>query len=208
MKVLGVSGSPRAGRTTDRLVQAVLQGAECETEFIALAGREIRPCSGCLGCLETNVCVIDDDMRGLRKKIVEADAYVVGGATYFNTLNGLAHCFLERWYQFRHREGAGVIRKPGVAVGVGGHPEHAARAIQEYFRCNLIRCVAVVKGLGVSGCFICGYGKTCEAGALRIHGQPDATPPPDLSRQPKTLASAWMAGRLLSDRLKARVSAD
>lgn len=39
MKVLGISGSPREGSTTDQLVQQVLDGVECETQFISLAGK-------------------------------------------------------------------------------------------------------------------------------------------------------------------------
>ncbi len=65
MKILGVSASPRAGQTTDRLVQAVLDGAECETEFISLAGKKIAPCIACLGCVEDNVCKVKDDMAAL-----------------------------------------------------------------------------------------------------------------------------------------------
>ncbi len=121
MKILGIGGSPRKGSTTDQLVREVLAGAEgCQTEFISLAGQTIGPCIACLGCVETNVCVLKYDMAALREKIVEADAYVVGAANYYRILNGLAHCFLERWHQFRHREAKHLAGKLGVAVGVGG----------------------------------------------------------------------------------------
>ena len=121
MRVLGISGSPRRGSTTDRLVQAVLSGVQgCETEFVSLSGKHIGPCIACLGCVRDNLCKVKDDLSTLRPKIVEADAYVIGGANYFNALNGLTHCFMERWYQFRHQEGNGVSGKLGVAVGVGG----------------------------------------------------------------------------------------
>ena len=104
MKVLGISGSPRKGSTTDQLVQEVLSGVECETQFVSLAGKKIGPCIACLGCVKDNVCVLKDDLAELRQQIVDADAYVIGAANYFSMLNGLTHCFLERWYQFRHRE--------------------------------------------------------------------------------------------------------
>lgn len=63
MKVLGISGSPRKGHTTDKLVQEVLNGIECDTEFISLAGKEISACTCCLGCIDDNVCKIQDDMN-------------------------------------------------------------------------------------------------------------------------------------------------
>ena len=63
MKVLGISGSPRKGSTTDQLVQEVLNGVGCEKEFISLAGKRIGPCIACLGCVKDNVCVVNDDLR-------------------------------------------------------------------------------------------------------------------------------------------------
>jgi len=33
MRILGVSGSPRKGSTTEQLVREVLAGAECRTEL-------------------------------------------------------------------------------------------------------------------------------------------------------------------------------
>ena len=120
MKVLGISGSPRQGQTTEKLVKEVLGEVDLDTEFISLAGKNIGPCIACLGCVKDNVCVIKDDMQELREKIVEADAYVIGAANYYSMLNAAAHCFLERFYQFRHREGRAVAGKLGIAVGVGG----------------------------------------------------------------------------------------
>ena len=169
MKILGISGSPRKGSTTDQLVREVLTGAECETEFLALAGSRIGPCVACLGCVKTNVCVLDDDMRMMRDKIVSADAYVIGAANYFSVLNGLAHCFLERWYQFRHREGTAVSGKLGVAVGVGGgDPNAPAENIRKFFEYNRIDCIGTVTARGPASCFTCGYGETCKVGAIHI----------------------------------------
>lgn len=66
MKVLGISGSPRKGSTTDQLVQEVLAGVDgCDTEFVSLAGKTIGPCIACLECVETNVCMRPDDLRAL-----------------------------------------------------------------------------------------------------------------------------------------------
>jgi multimeric flavodoxin WrbA len=41
MRVLGISGSPRKGATTERLVKAVLSGCECDTTFVSLAGKAL-----------------------------------------------------------------------------------------------------------------------------------------------------------------------
>ncbi len=58
MRVLGVSGSPRRSKTTDRLVKEVLAAAGHESDFVSLAGKKIAPCSACLACVKDNKCKI------------------------------------------------------------------------------------------------------------------------------------------------------
>jgi len=207
MKVLGISGSPRRNSTTDQLVRETLAGVEgCETEFISLAGTTISPCLACVGCVKDNTCVVKDDMAALRQKIVDADAYVIGAPNYYNTLNSMTHVFMERWYQFRHREGKAVAGKIGAAVGVGGgKPQAAADAIRAFFQYNQIECVGDVTAQGPVCCFTCGYGETCKVGGIHLFFGPgtkiteDITPA--LSKQPDKIAEAHRLGKLLSDRL-------
>ena len=50
MKIVGISGSPRKGGNTEILIKEALKGAEeegCDTEFISLAGKDIKHCLGC-----------------------------------------------------------------------------------------------------------------------------------------------------------------
>lgn len=207
MKVLGISGSPRMGHSTDKLVKEVLDAIDCETEFISLSGKQIGPCIACLGCVEDNVCKVNDDMTELRQKIVEADAYVIGAANYYSMLNALTHCFLERFYQFRHNEGKEVSGKPAVAVGVSGSgSEHVVDNLKTFFEYNQMDCVGTVSAQGTACCFICGYGETCKVGAIHNFFGPGAkiTPEitPDLSKQPEKLADARVLGQKLFARLK------
>ncbi len=206
-EILGISGSPRKGSTTDQLVQEVLNGVECDKEFVSLSGKRIGSCIACLGCVKDNVCVLDDDMRELREKIVSADAYVIGAANYFSILNGLAHCFLERWYQFRHREGKALAGKLGVAVGVGGGmPDAPAQNIGKFFEYNQIECIGSVTAQGPASCFTCGYGETCKVGAIHMFFGPGTkiTPEitPDLAKQPESITEARRLGEELTRRLK------
>ncbi|MHC4985190.1 MAG: flavodoxin family protein [Planctomycetota bacterium] len=208
MKVLGISCSPRSGQTTDQLVKAVLDAVDgAETEFLSLAGKQICPCIACLGCVKTNVCVLKDDLKDLRAKIVEADALVVGGPNFFKGLNGIGRCFLERFYQFRHREQRDVAGKLGVAVGVGGgDPKPVVEDIRTFFQYNQIECVADVVAQGVACCFTCGFGETCKVGAIHMFfGEGTKITDeitPSLAKQPECLAAAKAAGKTLSDRLK------
>jgi multimeric flavodoxin WrbA len=212
MKVLGVSGSPRKDKSTDRLVHEVLDAVGVETEFVSLAGKRIGPCIACLGCVKDNVCKVKDDMELLRDKIVEADAYVIGAANYFSMLNGLSHCFLERFYQFRHQEGKAVAGKLGVAVGIGGSSgDRVVENIKSFFQYNQIECVGAVSAQGAASCFTCGFGENCKVGAIHMFFGPGTkiTPEiiPDLSKQPGKLEEARAAGRMLKKRLKGFASA-
>ncbi len=207
MKVLGVAGSPRAGRTTEQLVRTVLDAVECETELLSLAGKNINGCTACLGCVEDNVCVVEDDMQALRSKIVEADAYVIGAPNYYGMLNGITHCFLERWYQFRHREGKAVAGKLGAAVSVGGgEPQPPAEDIKRFFEYNQIDCVGSVSAQGPASCFECGYGETCKVGAIHMFYGPGTEITeeitPDLSKQPEKIEAARELGERLYGRLE------
>lgn len=212
MKVLGISGSPRKNHTTDLLVKAVLDSVEVETEFISLSGMQISPCIACLGCSKDNICKLNDDMQGLRQKIVDADAYVIGAANYYSMLNGLAHCFLERFYQFRHNEGKAVVGKLGVAVGVGGsNGDPVVNNIKNFFQYNQIECIGDVSVQGAASCFTCGYGETCKVGAVHMFFGSDTkiTPEiiPDLSKQADKIKHAQELGRTLTQRLKSFASA-
>jgi multimeric flavodoxin WrbA len=143
----------------------------------------------------------------MRPKIVDADAYVIGGANYFMLLNGLTHCFLERWYQFRHREGKALTGKLGVAVGVGGgDPQPVLTQIETFFQFNRIECVGGIGARGPACCFVCGYGETCKVGAIHMLFGPGTKITekitPSLDKQPEALRVARMLGKTLSDRLK------
>lgn len=202
MKILGISGSPRKGKTTDHLVNEVLNASGGPTEFISLAGLRIGPCIGCLACVEDNICKVKDDMADLRDKIVAADALVIGAPNYFDGLNGLSHCFLERFYQFRHREADGISGKAGVAVGVGGGmPEPPARDIEKFFAFNQVECLGRVLAIGPASCFDCGYGEDCSVGAIHQFYGPDTKITeditPSLAKQPQAIAQARSLGQKL-----------
>lgn len=209
MKILGIAGSTRKeGRSgVYKLVQTVLEHTECEYELVHLKGKQISGCIACLGCVKDNVCKVEDDLAPLRDKIVDADAYVFGGANYYTALNAVAHAFLERWFQFRHQEGNTLWGKLGVAVGVGGTSGQApADDIERFFLYNFIETVAKVVGQGAASCFSCGYGETCKVGVpTMLYGEGvNITDEmiPDVAKQTDVMAAAVAAGKQLGQRLR------
>jgi NAD(P)H-dependent FMN reductase len=99
MKVLGIVASPRKSGNTDILVRKVLMGAKergAETDLVYLNELNIKFCQGCGECAETGVCVQEDDMQALYKKLDEAERLVFGTPVYMNNLSGQMKVFADR----------------------------------------------------------------------------------------------------------------
>ncbi len=221
MKVLGISGSPRKSHTTEELVKVVLDATGLETELISLHDMTINGCICCLGCIDDNVCKIRDDYIPLMKKVLEADAIVVGAPNYFGRLNALTHAFLERFYCFRHdKDGHGGMRLSGkigaiVSVGGGGEWEMPGRDMKMYdiagddikgfFDYNEIECVGAVAAQGAVACFSCGYGEVCSVSGVKKYFGEDAKISseiiPYLEKQPEAIDKATLLGKALRERL-------
>jgi len=132
MKVLGVSGSPRAGGNTDFLVKLaldVLAEEGMETEFLSLADRPIKPCTACGGCSAEGVtdCTQEDPaFEGMVEQFRQADGILVGSPVYFGSATPQTMALLHRvGYVSRHGENF-LRRKVGAAIVV------ARRAGQNY----------------------------------------------------------------------------
>jgi len=184
MKVLGVSGSPIPNSNTDHAVLAVLHSTGLETEFIKLSEYTIAPCRACLGCLETNRCVIEDDGIILAEKVKEADALVIGGYTSYSSLDALTKSFIERLYPLRHIKGF-MRGKPGGAVITSAIPENAEglppafdtakNAIMFYMMEEGMRFEGAVRVMGNPPCIKCGHGDLCDMSGIKMLFGPNAT---------------------------------
>ena len=184
MKILGVSGSPIKNSNTDRAVKTVLEATGAETEFIKLSELEIEPCRACLGCVDTNECVIGDDGNMLAEKARQADGLVVGGYTPYSSIDGRTKAFLERLYPLRHKHGF-MSGKSGVAVVTCAIPEDCegmppacesgANSIFYYMMEEGMNFLGSVKIRGNIPCISCGYGDDCQMAGLKMIFGPEAT---------------------------------
>jgi multimeric flavodoxin WrbA len=148
------------------MLNAIGKETGLDYTIIDLVKLTIQPCTGCAKCGSTNRCVQKDDMAPLYDKIVDADALVVGGVTYFAHPNGFTRTFLERMFPLRHRQPQ-TMNKPAAAIAVGGdEAEQTSREIayhlESYFNCNVVG--TIFYNSATPPCFICGYGTTCQFG--------------------------------------------
>ncbi|MBI2863164.1 MAG: flavodoxin family protein [Chloroflexi bacterium] len=128
MKVLGIIGSPRADGNTDLLVSRLLVGAAAagaHTEKVRLGDLNYRPCDGCESCKPTGVCVIDDDLQPVHRKLTEADALVLGSPIYWHGLTAQTKALIDRCQCFWNlrtvlRKAHAGARRPAIFVSLGG----------------------------------------------------------------------------------------
>jgi len=164
--ILCINGSPKPDSNLRRMLDAIGKETGLDYTIIDLVKLTIQPCTGCAKCGSTNRCVQMDDMAPLYPKIVEAEALVVGGVTYFAHPNGFTRTFLERMFPLRHRQPQ-TMNKPVAAIAVGGdEAEQTAQEIayhlESYFNCNVVG--TIFYNSATPPCFICGYGTTCRYG--------------------------------------------
>ncbi|MBW1839148.1 MAG: NAD(P)H-dependent oxidoreductase [Deltaproteobacteria bacterium] len=164
--ILCVNGSPVPNSNLRRMLDKIGKDTGLEYTVIDLVKLNIRPCTGCAKCAEDNRCIQKDDMIPLYDQIVNADALVVGGVTYFAHPNALTRTFMERMFPLRHRHPQ-TMGKPAAAVAVGGdEAEQTAQEIayhlESYFNCKMVDTLFF--NSATPPCFVCGYGTTCEYG--------------------------------------------
>ena len=153
MKVLAISASPRMGGNSDILCDQFLKGAAeagHETEKLRLSEKCISPCAACYGCMETHVCVKEDDMAEIQEKMVEADVLVLATPVYFYCMDAQMKMMIDRCLP-RYLEMAG---KKVYLVVTAADPQHEAAeetlaGLRGFLRClpNAEEC-GVVYGTG------------------------------------------------------------
>lgn len=144
IKILGISGSPRKGKTTAAALRIALEAAQATapdrivTELIELADFKID------GNLAAGIPLEPgqrDDFPELAERLVrpEVRGIIVGSPVYFGCMTALCKAFLDRCISLRMRKFA-LANKVGAAVAVGGvrngGQELTIQAIQAALLCQ------------------------------------------------------------------------
>ena len=104
MTIIGINGGPRKQWNTATLLAKALEGAAAQgatTELVHLYDLDFKGCKSCLGCKirggkSYGTCAVNDGLTPVLKKIVTADALVVGSPIYLGSVTGETRSFLER----------------------------------------------------------------------------------------------------------------
>lgn len=98
-KVLVISTSPRKGGNSDRLAEEFAKGAReagHSVEKISLRDKDIRFCKGCLSCIKTQRCIMEDDAAAMVQAMRDTDVIVFATPIYYYGMSGQMKTLLDR----------------------------------------------------------------------------------------------------------------
>ncbi len=151
-KIIGISCSPRKGKTTYKALDVCLKAAketssEIETQLIELADLDIRPCNACDQCKKQLKCSIQDDFAELIPVLADKKVagMVIGTPVYFGMMTAQCKAFLDRCGMFRFNNW--IFRnRVGGALAVGsmrnGGQEITLQAVRTVLLCHDMICVS------------------------------------------------------------------
>ncbi len=144
-KILLINASPRKGGNTDiildNIIKAVDKRAHCQK--IDINDLNFKPCQECGGCDKGDCCILEDDLKPIYKKIIEADAIIFGSPIYFGSLSAQAKMFIDRmqpfWVAKVKAKGISIKRKKGFLILISGAAkdeffENARQIVRNFFQ--------------------------------------------------------------------------
>jgi multimeric flavodoxin WrbA len=167
-KVIGISGSLYKNSNTDTLIKTIMDATQVDNELIKLSNLKVSHCIGCKKCIEVPKCDINDDFEWISKKMLDADAIILGSPVMCNAVSAITKAFVERWNSFIHVEPPLLKGKLAAGVVIGWSGIEMTRewltrvALEGMAGMNV---VGTVTAQGYHGSFTCGNGETCHRSA-------------------------------------------
>jgi len=99
VRIIGISGSPRAGGNTDIILSEALAAAKeegAEVSLIRISDYRLEPCSACRACFTNKKCVINDDCEKIYREMLRADGVILGSPSYFQAVTAQMKIFIDR----------------------------------------------------------------------------------------------------------------
>ncbi len=127
LKILGISGGSKNG-ANDAMCREALMGAQesgADIEFIRLLDIDLKPCTGCIACVNNMMsggngdCVIKDDFKWLEEKILDADGIVWAMPIFEKGSPGVMHVVQDRMFGPTHDPGMSIVSTE-IAKKTGG----------------------------------------------------------------------------------------
>lgn len=107
METVVLFGSPRKEGNTIQLVNVLtetLRDKGHNVRMLYLNDLNIRPCQGCYACLPKGNCKINDDMRDIRKYMIESELIVYATPLYWFGPSGQLKLAIDRSIAFMDKD--------------------------------------------------------------------------------------------------------
>lgn len=150
MNIIGISGSPTGGSSTDIIIDAVLSGItkrHVKKRLIRLNEKSILPCQACGKSPEPDFCFFHDGMDELYDLISKSEGIILGSPLFFDSVSAQTKLFIDRTNCLRPVDfsspGGPKIKEPlfkdkkGGIVLVGGEDGYfsgALRTVRGFFK--------------------------------------------------------------------------
>ena len=103
MKILLLFGSPNLNGSSRILADNFIQGAKeagHSVSMLDIAHANIHPCTGCLHCGYEGPCIQKDDMKQIRKQILDTDMIVFVSPLYYYGFSSQLKILIDRFCSF------------------------------------------------------------------------------------------------------------
>lgn len=171
-QIIGFSASPTKAGVLESAMTKVLEATGCRYEIIRLAQKNIKHCSGCVGCAQTNRCILHDDMAELLETFMKADAVVFGGITRHNGVNAIMQNFMERFFPLYHRQILSAGKPVAIVSGGLYSSQEAYKDMSGFVKGFKMNEVGALIVGGNASCYKCGFGEVCPQSAhVAINGK-------------------------------------
>ncbi len=204
VKIIGFSaGVIGHDSNVDRMVKAIMEEIGHETEFVKPTELDFSACKGCVQlCAAPEICMLDDALLPYIRKVIEADAVVLGSPVHFDTISATMVAFVSRLWGFRNVN-LSLKKKPFVLAVSSGHNTHRAlddfKKALKHFRVKILDSVQFCSK--IPPCFKCGRHTECRIGGAYHWLGPKAL---DLKIEPKLFQKWESCPETVSNISKAR----
>ncbi|MFZ7125823.1 MAG: flavodoxin family protein [Desulfobacterales bacterium] len=139
MKAIAINGSHRKGKNTAAmlgLVLDVLEQGGVATELLEVSDLNIEFCNACNRCLRKTECSIqDDDMPMVGRKLMAADAVIIGSPVYFSNVTSRLKRLMDRtrWMHMAENLLEGKLGAALTCAGLRNGGQEMTQLILERF---------------------------------------------------------------------------
>lgn len=127
MRIVSVFGGPIRKRNTELALEYFVKGfvrQEDDYSLQALKDKQISPCTACMACSATGVCVINDNMIEFYNAFDSSDVIILATPMYFNSVSAMTKAMIDRcqsyWAKIVLLKQKEKRKKYGVVIATAG----------------------------------------------------------------------------------------